>query len=202
MHVRAKFYLSHLEQKVGKDGAIAHLKAVCRGDRNAEWSAASPSGDLALNVDADQVDAFKAMLDAPRHGHQPEVFLDLTNTGSVRPALVEAPMVLSGLTRRPSGHGTVELIGKGPKYTDRLTIQITNPPAVNQFDELLAAPEVTLYVTLATDGFPGDGHEFRPSSGPEGTIYGPDRCAECGLAAEGTFYVDAGGVQQPAHPAA
>lgn len=80
MKTRAKFYVSSLELLPGQGAGVkVHLQAVGRGDRNADWSAATPVGDMHMTVNnpaaTEQWEAF--MQEARATGKQPEVFIDI-----------------------------------------------------------------------------------------------------------------------------
>ena len=115
LHTRAKFYVSSLELLPGQDAGVrVNLQAVARGDRNADWATATPSGSLTMTVNNPVAAAAweDFMQAARRTGKQPELFLDIV----------------------PSD-----------------------------------------------DGWPGDGHTFRPGTGRDGTVYAPSYCGECGM---------------------
>jgi hypothetical protein len=48
--VRAKFFVSKVENPEGAAAAQVHLGAVCRGVENAIWAQATPSGSITMNV--------------------------------------------------------------------------------------------------------------------------------------------------------
>lgn len=78
---RAKFYISGLELRPGaEEHGVVRLSAVSRGDRNAAWAKASPSGSLEMHVNNPAGFAwFKDLLDHSREaGIQPELYLDFT----------------------------------------------------------------------------------------------------------------------------
>jgi hypothetical protein len=65
---------------------------------------------------------------------------------------------------------------------------VNNPTAAKRWEDFMQAARATgkqpeLFIDLAPseDGWPGDGHLFRPSEGHEGTIYASTYCGECGL---------------------
>ena len=117
MKTRAKFYVSGLTLLPGQPGVQVNLQAVGRGDRNAEWAAATPSGSMQMTINnpvaAQAWEDF--MQESRRTGKQPELFIDL--------------------------------------YP-------------------------------ATDGWAGDGHQFRPGTGASGTSYDARYCGECGMTAD------------------
>jgi hypothetical protein len=53
MTVRAKFYVSDLQNPEGATAAQVSLNAVCRGVENAIWSQATPSGSITMYVKND-----------------------------------------------------------------------------------------------------------------------------------------------------
>lgn len=53
MTVRAKFYVSNLEEREGATAAMVNLSAVCRGVENAMWAQATPSGQITMYVKND-----------------------------------------------------------------------------------------------------------------------------------------------------
>lgn len=129
MRTQAKFYVSGLTLLPGQQSGIkVNLSAVCRGDRNASWATATPSGSMEM--------------------------------------------------------------------------LIQNPAAVRVWEDFMQSaratgksPELFIDIYPSTDGWPGDGHEFRPSEGGTG-IYGPDRCGACGLSKDQTLGQD----KEPSHP--
>lgn len=111
-----------------------------------------------------------------------------------------AKFYVSGLELLPGQGAGVRLklqaVSRGDRNSDWATatpsgsmeMMIQNPRAVAWWEEFVQASRRTgkqpeLYVDIAPseDGWPGDGHAFSPSTGDPGTIYGPDKCAECGL---------------------
>lgn len=118
---RAKFYVSGLTLLPGHDAGIKlELRAVCRGDRNSQWAAATPSGSMEMLIQNPSAVAWwDGFMRAARDtGRQPEVFIDIY----------------------PS-----------------------------------------------SDGWPGDGHRYRPAE-PSHTGYGEDTCGECGLRLDADNY--------------
>lgn len=121
MKTRAKFYISGLTLLPGATGAIqVALQAVSRGDRNASWATATPSGSL--------------------------------------------------------------------------TMTINNPAAAQWWDDFMRAaratgkqPEMFIDIEPATDGWPGDGHAYRPSAVTEGN-YGHGTCGECGTSLDAKLW--------------
>lgn len=80
MTVRAKFYLSSLELFPGQDsGGIIHMQAVARGDRNAQWAQATPSGSMQMTVNNPAgFEFFEQLMATSRAtGKQPEVYIDI-----------------------------------------------------------------------------------------------------------------------------
>lgn len=53
MSVRAKFYVSNLENPEGAAAAQVQLHAVCRGVENAMWAQATPAGSITMHVKND-----------------------------------------------------------------------------------------------------------------------------------------------------
>ena len=80
MTTRAKFYVSGLTLLPGQDAGIElNLTAVCRGDRNSSWAAATPSGTMKMVVQNPTAVAWwdRFMREARETGKQPEVFIDI-----------------------------------------------------------------------------------------------------------------------------
>lgn len=68
-----------------------------------------------------------------------------------------------------------------------MEMMIQNPAAVQWWEDFVNAsrktgkqPELFIDIYPSEDGWPGDGHQFSPGTGDEGTIYAPQYCAECG----------------------
>lgn len=79
LNTRAKFFISKVTLLPGTQGVLVEATAVSRGDRNANWSTATPSGTLTMTVNnpvaADQYIEF--MRESRTTGKNPEVFLDI-----------------------------------------------------------------------------------------------------------------------------
>lgn len=76
MRLIAKFYVQTFNQSpaaFGDDTGIVHLSAVCRGDENREWAAATPAGHLEIPSDAGGGAALAAHRDSSVQGVSPEV---------------------------------------------------------------------------------------------------------------------------------
>jgi hypothetical protein len=74
MSVRAKFYVSAIEQYPGNPGGKVKLSAVTRGARNASWSSATPSGTMEMQIsNPEAFDWFREMLTT----QAPEVFITI-----------------------------------------------------------------------------------------------------------------------------
>lgn len=131
--VRAKFYISGLTLYPGQNaGGEVKLTAVSRGDRNKDWAAATPSGEMRMTVNNPAGFAwFEEMMETSRRtGKQPEVFIDISHS---------------------------------------------------------------------TDGWPGDGHKFRPAEAKEGEyLYGV--CGECGQALDACEWDQETRKPDPARP--
>lgn len=80
MGVRAKFHISSIEQYPHSPGGKVTLKAVSRGDRNKDWAAATPSGELTMQVNNPSGFAwFQELLTEAQNGtvRFPEVFITI-----------------------------------------------------------------------------------------------------------------------------
>lgn len=80
MGVRAKFHISGVELLPGKDAGVkVTAQAVSRGDRNANWSKATPSGNLTMIVNnPPAADWFVQLIETSRRtGKYPELFIDI-----------------------------------------------------------------------------------------------------------------------------
>lgn len=79
MRLKAKFYVAGVTLLPGTQGVKLSLSAVSRGDRNAQWAQATPTGSVEMVINnpaaAAQVEEF--MQAARRTNRQPEVFLDI-----------------------------------------------------------------------------------------------------------------------------
>lgn len=80
--VRAKFNISSIQLTPGNGGGQVVLSAVSRGDRNADWAEATPSGTITMQVN--NPDGFKWFLDLLQQqresGRYPEVFVDFSDS--------------------------------------------------------------------------------------------------------------------------
>lgn len=90
MGVIAKFYIDRLVLQPGVGGGQVVLKAAARGARNAQWAAASPSGELTMQINNPEAfDWFRDLLERSRPTDPgqativPEVFIriDAANDG-------------------------------------------------------------------------------------------------------------------------
>ena len=70
MRTIAKFYVSAFHQWPGSDAGQLELQAVCRGEENSDWAAATPAGQLKVPSDTE---AGAAALDAFRNATPAEV---------------------------------------------------------------------------------------------------------------------------------
>lgn len=80
MATRAKFYVSGLTLLPGKDAGVRlNLSAVSRGDRNNQWSSATPSGSMEMLIQNPAAVAWweDFMHTARSTGKQPELFIDI-----------------------------------------------------------------------------------------------------------------------------
>lgn len=79
LKTRCKFYVSGVTLVPGTNAVKANLSAVARGDRNAEWAVATPSGSMELYINnpvaAEKWESF--MRESRASGKQPEVFIDI-----------------------------------------------------------------------------------------------------------------------------
>lgn len=79
--VRARFYLASVTRFPGQPGGEVKLQAVSRGDRNAGWATATPSGTITMMVnDPGGFAWFVQLLEAKQAGtvRYPEVDLLMT----------------------------------------------------------------------------------------------------------------------------
>lgn len=200
-HIIAKFHatsitLTHLT------GGIVKASAVMRGDRNASFASASPSGNLEMHVSEPELWWFLDQRSHAAQAHEArlvraaaiaaetgkevplphagvEVFIDLATT-----ALDGKVVRLMQLIECPDGeHGSC--VWESVRSDDaggwtKLVIYINNPSAVRQVQAAKNAGQVEwfLALTASTDGFAGDGHPFRNSLYSKG-VYGHDLCGEC-----------------------
>lgn len=76
---RAKFYVSGVELQPGTQGVKVNLQAVSRGDRNASWSTATPSGSMQMTINnPPAAEWWENFMRASRAtGRSPEVFIDI-----------------------------------------------------------------------------------------------------------------------------
>lgn len=83
MTVRAKFYIEEITRKPSGTNKVK-LRAVARGERNAEWAKASPDGSIELTISNPAAFEFFADLldsmgtDPSGHPRYPEVFVDFS----------------------------------------------------------------------------------------------------------------------------
>lgn len=83
MTVRGKFNIAGITLLPGKDAGIqVNLNAVCRGDRNATWARATPSGTIQMTVNNPAAaDWFLQQLELSRKsGRYPEIFIDMARS--------------------------------------------------------------------------------------------------------------------------
>jgi hypothetical protein len=116
----------------------------------------------------------------------------------------------------PGGRVTLQACSRGARNAEwasatpsgTMTMQINNQPAFDYFVSLKNAaksgyqPEVFITIETASDGWPGDGHEFVEADVPD-NHYGFGKCAACGFPKdgevlyEGTVKLD---TPKPSHP--
>lgn len=82
MGVRAKFNISKIELSAGNQGGKVILQAVSRGERNADWASATPSGTLEMQVNNPAgFEWFLKRMQAQREaGRYPEVWIDISDS--------------------------------------------------------------------------------------------------------------------------
>jgi hypothetical protein len=57
--VQARFYVSGYERNAyNKDATTVKLQAVCRGEHNKEWAAATPSGQIQMTINNESAAAW------------------------------------------------------------------------------------------------------------------------------------------------
>lgn len=82
MGVRGKFNISEIKLVPGNQGGEVTLRAVSRGERNADWATATPNGTITMQVN--NPEGFKWFFDrlqAQREtGRYPEVFVDFSDS--------------------------------------------------------------------------------------------------------------------------
>lgn len=110
-----------------------------------------------------------------------------------------AKFYVTGLTLLPGKDSGIQVAMSAVSRGDRnagwakatpvgnLTMTINNPAAVEWWEAFMRSardtgksPELFIDIAPSTDGWPGDGHEFRLSEIEEGN-YGHGNCGECGL---------------------
>lgn len=82
MGVRAKFNIAKIELSPGNQGGKVVLQAVSRGERNADWASATPSGTIEMTVNNPAgfqwfLDRLQAQREAGRY---PEVWVDFSDS--------------------------------------------------------------------------------------------------------------------------
>lgn len=82
MSVRAKFNIAEIVLTPGSQGGRVTLKAVSRGERNADWASATPSGEIVMTINnPDGFEWFLTRLQMQRDaGRYPEVFVDFSDS--------------------------------------------------------------------------------------------------------------------------
>lgn len=83
MAVTAKFYVSTISQFPGQPGGRVELQAVVRGEENRQWSAATPSGTISMNISNPAAfETFQALLVGSQTpgGPRPEVLITFEPT--------------------------------------------------------------------------------------------------------------------------
>lgn len=78
MRVRAKFYISEITMQPGQGGGRVKMGAVSRGTRNADWAAATPSGEISMFINNPKAfEQFLAMVEQnQKTGRAPEIYVD------------------------------------------------------------------------------------------------------------------------------
>lgn len=131
MRLRAKFYITGLTLLPGNNGVKLDLSAVSRGDRNAEWATATPTGTMSMVINnpaaAQQAEDF--MQAARRSGKQPEVFVDLNPSEDGWPGDGHK-FRLADIPKGIYGHGMCGECGLGPDADNTSWDQETQKPVV------------------------------------------------------------------------
>jgi hypothetical protein len=199
MSVRAKFHVQTIDIDTTPGAlAVVNLQAVSRGDRNAEWSSATPSGNMKLRTEGDELAMLQALLDdadasvvVNEHGHRvrtryPEVFLTIADSPDTDQR--NGAWTLESVS---FGYGFRVTIAKGyGENRSELTMSIQATPAGEWFKTRAlhalnvgsAAPMLTITIEPSTDGYLGDGHAFRMSEGYAPNSYYYGKCGICGEA--------------------
>lgn len=89
----------------------------------------------------------------------------------------------------PPGAASVKLqaVSRGDQNKDwasatpsgTITMTINNPPAAKYFADALGK-DVAVTFRLVDVATPEDGHAYRPSEAPAGSVYSAPNCGECG----------------------
>lgn len=80
--VRAKFNIHEIVLTPGNGGGKVTMKAVSRGERNADWAEATPAGEIVMQVNNPTgFQWFMDLLQQQREvGRYPEVFVDFSDS--------------------------------------------------------------------------------------------------------------------------
>lgn len=202
MGIVAKLAISEI-QILPRSGGTVKLSAVSRGDKNATWAAATPSGLMTVHATEENLAWFlrlrQDVLDynattfadidpawrasqAGSHACEVLVYIGEGIRSTPPDGSIPLKMNVSTIDRRRDGlaAGKATLAAVNGPYST-MELQINNPPAFEfleaHFENHSDPLDVT--ITRCSDGYPGDGHTFVKSVYPAGT-YGHDNCGECG----------------------
>jgi len=106
--VTARFHISEITLTPNMKGGKVTLKPVSRGDRNAKWAEATPSGELSMYVS--DLSGFQWFFD----------LLEASKKGEVRYPEVDIVMTVSNQAEPADGHPFREpAYGPGTYYSDK-----------------------------------------------------------------------------------
>lgn len=121
MNVAARFYVQTVEEFPGSTASNVRLGAVCRGAHNAEWSSATPSGQIQMSIRNDLATAqfvagkeyevtFREVLPPqPGDGHQVRGYINSSGYISCGECGT-IPQLPEGTTYGPTGALPAELL--------------------------------------------------------------------------------------------
>lgn len=113
MSVRAKFFVSKVDQPEGATAAQVHLGAVCRGVENSMWAQFTPAGNISMSIKNDLA------TEQFRVGEEYEVVFRRV----AKPAPGDGHSIVEAVT--PSGQIVCETCGHALGYTDEIAEQQT-----------------------------------------------------------------------------
>lgn len=192
----AKFHIK-ANDPADQYAPLFELMPVSRGDRNARWASATPSGDMRVTRSADDglvtlLGDVKARWKAGEKKH-PEVLIHIAFADDERDGNLDDWMSWRFHSFEHAYHGCNVVLSADGNGSTTLRMVVNNPSAVEVlrtefgrrlFDVLPDITPVWVRVVESFDAVLGDGHEFAQTTEYEEGVYYFRMCALCGSPAD------------------